>query len=52
MHHLGVASQSAGTNPVRLLAHAVQNVTGCINNTTTGGVRNSLQHNQIAKTLQ
>ena len=52
MHHLGVSGQRGGTDPGRLLAHPVEDITGGVHDTATRCVGNSLQHNEIAEAFQ
>ena len=52
MHHLGVPGQRGRAHTGRLLAHPIKYIAGCIHYTATSGVRNSLQHNQIAEAFQ
>ena len=52
MHHLRVAGQRGRTNAGRLVAHALQHITGSIDHPAASRVRNRLQHNKIAEPLQ
>ena len=52
MHHLGITGQRGGTNPVGLLTHPVEDIIGSVDDTSACGIRNGLQHNEIAKPLQ
>ena len=52
MHHLGITGQRGGTDARRLLAHPVEYIAGGVDDTATGSIRNSLQHNEITEAFQ